>query len=142
MFQQLKLSPANAKEIAAVMERRHKEAAISIKDHYVEGSEYLATHLEKIVEELTNNTEIVQPEKEAKFKSQIEDFLVKSSNNLTVYKKLDKIKSSNPTGKRSSSPTASQFTINSAPESITPCANADTFKRRTTASEYNPRPPS
>ena len=59
MFQQLKLIPASAKEIAAVIERRHKEAAISIKDHYVEGSEYLATHLEKIVEELTNSTEIV-----------------------------------------------------------------------------------
>ena len=138
MIQQLKTRPANAKEIAAVMERRHKEAAISIKDHYVDGSEYLATHLEKIVEELTNSTEIVQPEKEANFKSQIEDFLEKSSNNLSVFKKLDKIKSSNPVCKRCSSPTASQFTINSAPESVTPSVNADTLKRKSTKSEYNP----
>ena len=121
----LKVTTPTADEIATVMDLRHKESAFSIKDHYVDGSKFLAEKLDTIVEELGNSEDLVQPDKVADFKIQIEKFKKTSANTLTQQEVLGKYKSFNPQGARTTS-TTSQATIHSAPETVT-TTKADTF---------------
>ena len=64
----IKMTTPTADEIAKVMDLRHKDSAFSIKDHYVDGSKFLAEKLDTIVEELGNSQDLVQPDKVADFK--------------------------------------------------------------------------